>query len=49
MASEFLFPYGQLNLFSLFLEKREEIKKEIGLVEIEVVEIFEYGKNNNRY
>lgn len=49
MAFEFLLPYGWLNLFSLSPEKREKIKEEIGLVETEAVEIFEYGKNNDGY
>lgn len=46
MASEFIFPFGRLNLASLTPEKRYQIIKETGLVEIEAVEIFKYEKNN---
>ena len=49
MTSEFLLPYGRLNLASLTLEKREEVIQQIGLQEIEAVEIFEYEKNNDGY
>ena len=49
MTSEFLFPYGRLNLASLTPEKREEVIQQTGLQEIEAVEIFKYGKNNDEY
>ena len=49
MTFEFFFPYGQLNLASLTLEKREKVIQQIRLQEIETIEIFEYGKNNDRY
>lgn len=49
MASEFLLPFGRLNLFSLSHERREQIEEERRLVETETVEIFEYGKNNDGY
>ena len=49
MTSEFLLPFGRLNLFSLTPERREQIKEETRLVETEAVEIFEYGKNNDGY
>ncbi len=49
MTSEFLFPYGQLNLASLIPEKREEVIQQTGLQEIEAVEIFKYRKNNDSY
>lgn len=48
MASKFLLSYGWLNLASLIFEERETIH-EIGLFEEEEVEIFKYGKNNDRY
>ena len=48
MASEFLLPYGRLNLASLTFEEREAIH-ETGLLEEEAVENFEYGKNNDEY
>lgn len=49
MTSEFILPFGQLNLASLSPEKREEIVQETELIETEAVEVFEYGKNNDRY
>ena len=49
MTSEFILPFGRLNLASLSLKKREEIVQETGLIEIEAVEVFEYGKNNDGY
>ena len=49
MVSKFLFSYGRLNLFSLFPEKREEIKEKTRLVKTEVMEIIEYRKNNDGY
>ncbi len=49
MTSEFLLPFGQLNLTSLSLEKRNEIVEKYELVSTEAMEIFEYGKNNDRY
>lgn len=49
MTSKLLLFYKQLNLVSLKLEKREEVIQQIGLKEIEMVKIFEYGKNNNNY
>lgn len=48
MTSEFLLPYGRLNLAFLISKEREAIY-EIRLLEEEVVEIFEYRKNNNGY
>ncbi len=48
MVSEFILPYGRLNLASLTSEERETIRR-TGLLEEEAVEIFEYGKNNDGY
>ena len=49
MTSDFISPYRQLNLNFLTLERREEIAQTTRLLEIEAVEIFEYGKNNDEY
>lgn len=49
MTSEFLLPFGWLNLFSLTPEKREQIKEKTRLVETKAIEIFEYRKNNDGY
>ena len=49
MVSEFLLPFGRLNLSSLSSEKRQEVLKKTGLTHIKAVEIFEYGKNNDGY
>ncbi len=49
MTSGFFIPCGRLNLASLTKEKREEVVQQNGLQEIEVLEIFEYGKNNDGY
>ncbi len=49
MTSEFLFPFGQLNLAFLSPEKRDEVVEKCGLVSTKVVEIFKYKKNNNSY
>ena len=48
MVSEFILPYGRLNLASLTSEERETIRG-TRLLEEEAVEIFEYGKNNDGY
>ena len=49
MTSEFLLPFGRLNLASLSPEKRDEVVEKCGLVSTEAVEIFEYEKNNDGY
>ena len=49
MTSDFILPYGRLNLNSLTPEKREEIAQTTGLLKTEAVKIFEYGKNNDGY
>lgn len=42
MASEFILPYGRLNLASLTLKKIGEIIHQTGLTTTEAVEVFEY-------
>ena len=49
MTSDFLLPFGRLNLASLSSEKRKEVVEKCGLLETEAVEVFEYGKNNDGY
>lgn len=49
MKFEFFFLFGRLNLFSLTLEKKEQGKDKIRLVEKKAVEIFEYRNINNEY
>lgn len=49
MVSEFLLPFGRLNLSSLSQEKRDEVVSRTGLTLTEAVEIFEYGKNHEGY
>lgn len=49
ITSEFILPFGRLNLASLSPEKIEEIVQETGLIETKAVEVFEYGKNNDGY
>ncbi len=49
MTSEFFFCFDQLNLLFLFLKKQVEGIEKSGLIMIEIVEIFEYKKNNNKY
>ena len=49
MVSEFLLPFGRLNLSSLSSEKRQEVLEKTGLTHTEAVEIFEYRKNNDGY
>lgn len=48
MVSEFIFPYGQLNLSFLISKEKETIWR-TGLWEKEAVEILEYRKNNDGY
>lgn len=40
MTSEFIFPFGQLNLAFLLFEKREKIMQKTGLIKTEAVKIF---------
>ncbi len=49
MVSEFILPFGRLNLVSLAPEKREKVLHQIRLTNKEAVKIFEYGKNNDGY
>ena len=49
MVSKFLLPFGCLNLFSLFEKKQQEVIEKTGLTFKEAVELFEHGKNNERY
>lgn len=49
MVSEFLLPFGRLNLSSLSQEKRDKVRTTIGLTITEAVELFEYGKNHEGY
>ena len=49
MISDFLLPFGQLNLASLSFQKRKEVVEKCGLLETKAVEVFEYEKNNNGY
>lgn len=49
MVSEFLLPFGHLNLLLSFKDKRQEIRQKTGLTVTKAVELFEYGKNNGEY
>ncbi len=46
---KFLLSFSRLNLLSLFSKKQVEVIEKSGLTMTEVVEIFEYGKNNDKY
>ena len=49
MTSDFLLPFGRLNLASLSSKKRKEVVEKCDLLETGAVEVFKYGKNNDRY
>lgn len=49
MVSIFIFSYGQLDLAFLTFKKPEEVIQQTELITTKVVEIFEYGKSNDRY
>lgn len=49
MTSDYLLPFGQLNLAFLSFQKRKEVVEKCGLLGTEAVEVFEYEKNNNSY
>ena len=49
MVSDFLLPFGRLNLSSLSPEKEKEVVDRIGLTVTEAAELFEYGKNHEGY
>lgn len=46
MVSEFLLPFGRLNLFSFSEERQKKVMEKTGLTFKEAVELFEYGKNS---
>lgn len=48
-TSKFPLPFGRLNLLSLFLKNQAKVIKKSCFTIIKVVEIFEYGKNNDEY
>ncbi len=49
MTSNFLLPFGQLNLAFLSSKKRKKVGEKCGLLKTEVVEVLKYGKNNDGY
>lgn len=49
MTLKFLLFFGQLNLFFFFFEKQVEVIQKSSLTIIEVIKIFEYKKNNDKY
>lgn len=49
MIIEFFLPFKRLNLLFLRLEKRQKVVKKSDFTYIKVVEVFDYGKNNDRY
>lgn len=49
MVSEFLLPFGRLNLSSLSELSEQDLIERCGLTETEAVEVFEFGKNNQGY
>lgn len=49
MVLDFLLPFSRLNLSSLSFEKEKEIVEKVGLTVTEAAELFEYGKNHERY
>lgn len=49
MVSEFLLPFGRLNLSFLSELSQKELVDKYGLTVTEAVEIFEFGKNNGGY
>lgn len=49
MTSDFLLLFGLLNQTFLSSQKRKKCVEKYNLLEIEVVEMFEYGKNNDGY
>ena len=46
---EFIHSFRRLNLASLTSKKNQEVVKKTGVTQIEKVEVYEYGKNNNSY
>lgn len=49
MASDFLLPFGQLNLSSLLIKNKKEVIEKTEPRITEAVELFEYGKSNKGY
>ena len=49
MVSDFILPFGRLNLSSLSKEKKKEVIDKTGLSVTEAVELFKYGKTNEGY
>ena len=49
MIFKFLLLFGRLNLFLLSEEKQQEVIEKTGLTFKDVVELFKYGKNNEKY
>ena len=49
ITSDFLLSFNRLNLASLSSKKKKKVEKKCGLLEIEAIEVFEYGKNNDEY
>jgi hypothetical protein len=49
MVSEFLLPFGRLDLSTLSEQARENLMTRCALKSAEAVEIFEFGKNNRGY
>lgn len=49
MILEFFLPFDQLNFQSLLLKKQVKVIEKSDLIITEVVKLFEYRKNNDRY
>lgn len=49
MILRFIFLFGYLNLALLSPKKRQKIIEKTSLIYTEIVKIFEYGKNDNKY
>lgn len=49
MVLDFILTLGHLNLASLTFEQRENVLKKTGLTNMEEIDIFKYGKNNDAY
>lgn len=49
MVSKFILLFGRLNLVLLPPKKSQEVIKKTGWMHTELIEIFKYKKNNDRY
>lgn len=49
MISEFLLPFKKLKFLHLTPFSQAELVQTYGLTQTKAVEIFEFGKNNDRY